>query len=63
MVLRVTKILPAADRFYVEGTVRSALGFEDEEIMVKDYGNYLSWAIIRMVDIIKSTIYIIKLSL
>ena len=32
------KILPGADRWYVEGEIESAMGFEDEDMKIKDYG-------------------------
>ena len=39
--LRVSKILPGSEKYYVEGEIVSAMGFEDEDLGVKDYGPFL----------------------
>lgn len=39
--VRVTKILPGMDRWYVEGEIESAMGFEDDDMKMKDYGAFL----------------------
>jgi hypothetical protein len=33
--------MPGNDRYYVEGDVVSAIGFEDEDLRTKDYGGLL----------------------
>ena len=38
VVIKIMKILPGADRWYVEGEIESAMGFEDEDMKIKDYG-------------------------
>lgn len=41
VVLRVGRILPAQGKYYVEGDVVAAVGFEDEDLGTKDYGPFL----------------------
>ena len=41
MVVKITKILPGEGRWYVEGEIESAMGFEDNDMKIKDYGIFL----------------------
>jgi hypothetical protein len=31
--------MPGSDKYYVEGEIISAIGFEDEDLRTKDYGS------------------------
>lgn len=41
VVVKIMKILPGVDRWYVEGEIESAMGFEDDDMKLKDYGIFL----------------------